>query len=86
MVKNPPKLFKYCQQFFYVEEQIIIVGLSQSGACIDLNDNHSEYSLKGNLSNATTTVNPPLFSLGNTFKGTWYGMYANFEFGEISFL
>jgi hypothetical protein len=32
-----------------------------------LYENHSENSLKGDLSN-DTTVNPPLFSLVNTFK------------------
>jgi hypothetical protein len=32
-----------------------------------LYENHSEYSLKGDLSN-DTTVSPPLFSLVNTFK------------------
>jgi hypothetical protein len=32
-----------------------------------LYENHSENSLKGDLSN-DTTVSPPLFSLVNTFK------------------
>jgi hypothetical protein len=32
-----------------------------------LYENHSENSLKGDLSN-DATVNPPLFSLVNTFK------------------
>ncbi len=36
-------------------------------ACIDLFEDHSENSLKGGLSK-DTTVNPPLFSLVNTFK------------------
>jgi len=45
----------------------LVLGLSQDGACIDLYENHSENSLKGDLSN-DTTVNPPLFSLANTFK------------------
>jgi hypothetical protein len=46
------------------------LGLSQDGACIDLFENHSENSLKEDLSNITT-FNPPLFSLVklvNTFK------------------
>jgi hypothetical protein len=34
---------------------------------MDLYENHSENSLKGDLSN-DTTVNPPLFSLVNTFN------------------
>ncbi len=45
----------------------LVLGLSQDGACMDLYENHSENSLKGDLSN-DTTVNPPLFSLDNTFK------------------
>ena len=45
----------------------VVLGLSQDGACIDLFENHSENSLKEDLSNITT-FNPPLFSLVNTFK------------------
>ena len=45
----------------------LVLGLSQDGASMDLYENHSEDSLKGDLSN-DTTVNPPLFSLVNTFK------------------
>ncbi len=40
---------------------------SQDGAWIDLFENHSENSIKPDLSNETT-VNPSLFSLVNTFK------------------
>ncbi len=45
----------------------LVLGLSQNGACTDLYENHSENSLTEDLSN-DTTVNPPLFSLVNTFK------------------
>ncbi len=45
----------------------VVLGLPQAGAYTDLFENLSEISLKGDLSNATT-VNPPLFSLVNTFK------------------
>ncbi len=38
----------------------VVIGLSQDGACIDLFENHSEKSLKGDLTN-DTTVNRPLF-------------------------
>ncbi len=43
------------------------LGLLRDGACIHLYENHSENSLTGDISNATT-VNPSLFSLVNTFK------------------
>jgi hypothetical protein len=46
-----------------------VLGLSQDGACIDLFENLSVNSLKGDLSN-DTTFKPPLFSLVNTFKTT----------------
>jgi hypothetical protein len=45
---------------------LVLVPL-QDGACMDLYENRSENSLKGDPSN-DTTVNPPLFSLVNTFK------------------
>ncbi len=44
-----------------------VLGLSQDGASIDLFENLSVNSLKGDLSN-DTTFKPPLFSLVNTFK------------------
>jgi hypothetical protein len=44
-----------------------VLGLSQDGACIDLFENLSVNSFKGDLSNATT-FKLPLFSLDNTFK------------------
>jgi hypothetical protein len=44
-----------------------VIGLSQDGAFINLFENLSVNSLKGDLSNATT-FNPPLFSLVNTFN------------------
>jgi hypothetical protein len=46
----------------------VVLGLLQDGACIDLFENLSVNSLKGDLSNATT-FKLPLFSLDNTFKG-----------------
>ena len=45
----------------------LVLVLLQDVACMDLYENHSENSLKGDPSN-DTTVNPPLFSLVNTFK------------------
>ncbi len=42
-------------------------GLSEDGTSADLFENLSVYSLKGDLSNATTS-NPPFFSLVNTFN------------------
>ncbi len=47
-----------------------VLGLSQDRACTNLFENFRENSLKQNLSN-DTTVNPPLFSLVNTFKQKW---------------
>ncbi len=41
--------------------------LSQDGACTDSFENFRDNSLKGGLSN-NITLNPPLFSLVNTFK------------------
>ena len=48
-----------------------ILCLSQDGACIDLFENHSENSLKPDLSN-DTIVSPPLFSLVNAFKFSYW--------------
>jgi hypothetical protein len=45
----------------------MVLGLSQDGACTNLFENFSKNSLKGDLSN-NTTLDPPLFSLANTFK------------------
>ncbi len=44
-----------------------VLDLSQDGACTNLFENFREISLKQDLSN-DTTVNPPLFSLVNTFN------------------
>ncbi len=44
-----------------------VLGLSHDGACTDLFENLSENSLKGDLSNDSTS-NIPLFSLFNTFS------------------
>ncbi len=46
----------------------VVLCLSQDGACTDSLENFRENSLKGDLSN-DITLNPPLFSLVNTFKG-----------------
>ncbi len=45
-----------------------VPGLSQDGACTDSFENFRENSLKGDLSN-NITLNPPFFSLFNSFKG-----------------
>ncbi len=45
----------------------VVLGLSEDGACTELSENLSMNSLKGDLSNATTSK-PPFFSLVNTFK------------------
>jgi hypothetical protein len=45
----------------------VVLCLSQDGACTDSFENFRENSLKGDLSN-DITLNPPLFSLVNTFK------------------
>jgi hypothetical protein len=48
----------------------LFLVLLQDGACMDLYENRSEKSLKGDPSNDTFD-NPPLFSLVNTFKGNY---------------
>ncbi len=45
----------------------VVFGLSEDGTSADLFENLSFYSLKGDLSSATTS-NPPFFSLVNTFN------------------
>ncbi len=45
----------------------VVLCLSQDGACTDSFENIRENSLKGDLSN-DITLNPPLFSLVNTFN------------------
>ncbi len=45
----------------------MVLSLSQDGACTDSFENLRENSLKGDLSN-DITLNPPIFSLVNTFK------------------
>ncbi len=49
----------------------VVLGLSQDGDCTDFLENLSENSLKGDLSN-DNIVNPPLFSLVNPFKETFF--------------
>ncbi len=53
-----------------------VLCLSQDGACTNLLENFSENCLKGYLSN-DTTLNPPLFSLVNTFKGSCFFICVN---------
>jgi hypothetical protein len=53
----------------------LVLVLLQDGACVDLHENHSENSLKGDPSN-DTTVNPPLFSLVNTFNADVYASFV----------
>ncbi len=48
----------------------VVLCLSQDRACTDSFENFREYSLKGDISN-DITLNPPLFSLVNTFKPHW---------------
>ncbi len=50
-----------------------VLGLLQDGACTDFFENFRENSLKGDLSN-DITLNPPLFSLVNTFKVKPFGL------------
>ncbi len=45
----------------------MVLCLLHDGACTDYFENFREISLKGDLSN-DITLNPPLFSLVNTFK------------------
>ncbi len=57
----------------------VVLGLSQDGAGIDLFENHSENSLKEDLSNVTS-FNSSLFSLVNTFNKDLFpcaGLNAN---------
>jgi hypothetical protein len=49
----------------------VVLCLSQDGACKDSFENFRENSLKGDLSN-DITLNPPLFSLVNTFKRAFF--------------
>ncbi len=62
----------------------VVLCLSQDGACTDSFENFRENSLKGDLSN-DITVNPPLFSLVNTFKHIlmkYYVVRLNFIVGN----
>jgi hypothetical protein len=45
----------------------VVLCLSHDGACTDSFENFREIIFKGDLSN-DITLNPPLFSLVNTFK------------------
>jgi hypothetical protein len=47
----------------------VVLCLSHDGACTDSFENFRKISLKGDLSN-DISLNPPLFSLVNTFKAT----------------
>ncbi len=59
----------------------VVLCLSQDGACTDSFENFRDNSLKGGLSNYIT-LNPPLFSLVNTFKSnfTWFSLRYNKAF------
>ncbi len=54
----------------------VVLCLSQDGACTESFENFRDISLKGGLSN-NITLNPPLFSLENTFKLAWFGKCVN---------
>ncbi len=53
----------------------MVLCLSHDGTCPDSFENFREISLKGDLSN-DITLNPPLFSLVNTFKEIQQGSGA----------
>jgi hypothetical protein len=55
------------QLLFANRDRLVVLGLSQNGACSDLFENFSENSFKGDLPNYTT-LTTPRFSLVNTFK------------------
>ncbi len=56
-----------CLQIIETGVRWVVLCLSQDGACTDSFENFRNNSLKGGLSN-DITLNPPLFSLVNTFK------------------
>jgi hypothetical protein len=66
-----PILYRYWEQLLLSNDRNrfrwVVLGLSQDGAGTNLFENFRENSLKRGLSN-DTTVNPPRFSLVNTFK------------------
>jgi hypothetical protein len=53
----------------------VILCLSQDGACTDSFENFRDNRLKGGLSN-DINLNPPLFSLVNTFKNREFGVFS----------
>ena len=56
-----------CLQIIETGVRWVVLCLSQDGACTDSVENFRDNSLKGGLSN-DITLNPPLFSLVNTFN------------------
>jgi hypothetical protein len=59
--------------------QMIETGFAEhDGACTNLFENFSQHSLKRDLSN-DTTVNPPLFSLVNTFKVSLFHCFKDVQ-------
>ncbi len=73
-----PDFFIFLRHYSVIGKQLLfanktnrlrwaVLGLSQDEDWIDLFENFSVNSLKGDLSNAIT-INPPLFSLVNSFK------------------
>ncbi len=59
---------KNCLQIIETGVRWVVLCLSQDGACTESFENFRDNSLKGDLSN-DITLNPPLFSLVNTFNG-----------------
>jgi hypothetical protein len=62
----------------------VVLGLSEDGACTDLSENLSVNSLKGGLSNATTS-NPPFFSLVNTFNDNLFKIFKPSENADVKY-
>jgi hypothetical protein len=69
-VSQPDTMPRYWKTLFANNRNRVrgaVLGVSQDGACANLFKNFHENSLKRDLSN-DATVNPPLFSLINTFN------------------
>jgi hypothetical protein len=74
-----------CLQIIETGVRWVVLCLSQDGACTESFENFRDKSLKGGLSN-DITLNPPLFSLENTFKvlSTVYTLF-HINYRELSF-
>ncbi len=90
-VCRSPTLCRYLQTIidFKCQKQsslsCFVLGLSEDEACTNSFENLSVNSLKGNLSNATTS-NPPFFSLVSTFKLltiTFVGFWVVYSLGAM---